>query len=144
MSKIVELTIDRITDGYVIDHIRAGNGINIYRHLKLDEQPVNAALIQHVKSARLGKKDIIKIQGQMALNADMLGYLDPNATLIHINGGSIVSKQRLEPPATLTNIIECKNPRCITGHEKDVSQVFELKNKTALLYRCLYCEHDHV
>ncbi len=134
------MTIDEIKNGIVIDHITAGLGMKIYSLLKLDKLDCSVALINNTPSSKMGKKDIIKIDADIVLNTDILGYIDPDVTVNIIKNGKTVEKKRIALPEKLTNVIKCKNPRCITTTEQELPQIFKLTDKENRVYRCLYCE----
>jgi len=134
------MNIDSITNGIVIDHIEAGKSMEIYKYLGLENLDCSVAIIKNVKSKRTGKKDIIKIDSNIDINMDILGYIDTNITVNIIKDGEIIKKAHMELPEKLVNIVKCKNPRCITSDEQDIDQVFELKDKENKIYRCKYCE----
>ena len=134
------MNIDSIINGIVIDHITAGRGMMLYDLLGLDSADCSVALIRNVGSSKMGKKDIIKIDSDIAVNFDVIGYVDPGITVNIIKGGKIVDKKFIAPPATLTNVIKCKNPRCITTVEQELDHVFKLVDAENMEYRCIYCE----
>lgn len=134
------MNIDSIKNGIVIDHITAGRGMDIYRLLALDRLDCPVALIKNAASTKMGKKDIIKIDSAIEINMDTLGYVDPGATVNIIRDGRLVEKKKLELPETLTNVIRCKNPRCITSTEQELPQIFRLTDRENRVYRCCYCE----
>ena len=134
------MNIDSIHNGYVIDHIRAGRSMEIYRYLKLDALDCSVAIIKNAKSGRMGKKDIIKIDEEIPLNFDLLGYIDPGITVNIIRGGQREEKKHLAMPERVINVLRCKNPRCITQTEQEVEQIFFLADPEKQVYRCLYCE----
>lgn len=134
------MNIDSIQNGIVIDHITAGLGMTIYRLLKLDELNCSVALIKNASSGKMGKKDIIKIDSDFQVDMDVLGYVDPGVTVDVIRGGKLTEKRNLELPETLTGVIACKNPRCISSTEQELPQVFKLTDRKNRTYRCLYCE----
>ena len=134
------MNIDSIKNGIVIDHITAGFGMKIYQLLGLEKVDCSIALIKNVNSGKLGKKDIIKIDSNIPVNLDVIGYIDPGATVNVIKDGVLVCKKSIEMPLTLTNVIKCKNPRCITTVEQEIDHVFKLTDKENGVYRCLYCE----
>lgn len=134
------MNIDSIKNGIVIDHITAGKGMELYHLLSLDELDSTVALIKNVGSKKTGKKDIIKIDASIDLNMDILGYVDPNVTVNIIEDGVIIEKKRIGLPKRLTDVIKCKNPRCITTSEQELQHVFLLTDTEARVYRCLYCE----
>jgi len=134
------MNIDSITNGIVLDHIQAGRAMQIYTALRLDELDSTVAIIKNVKSKKMGRKDLIKIDEMIGLDLDALGFIDQNITINIIRGGKLVEKKQLQLPEELVNVIKCKNPRCITTVEQEVDQVFRLACKTPPLYRCAYCE----
>ena len=134
------LNVGRIEEGFVLDHIKAGKSMQIYKYLGLDDLDCSVAIIKNASSNKMGKKDIIKIADNMDLNLDVLGYIDPDITVCYIRDGKIVEKKHLELPEKIVNIAKCKNPRCITSVERDLDQVFYLANREKRIYRCYYCE----
>lgn len=134
------MNIDSIKNGIVIDHITAGKGMELYRLLSLGDLDCTVALIKNVGSKKMDKKDIIKVDADIDLSMDILGFIDPNVTVNVIRGGKNVEKRRIGLPERLTNVIKCKNPRCITTTEQELSHVFVLTDVEARVYRCLYCE----
>lgn len=134
------MNIDSILNGIVIDHITAKKGMAIYKYLRLDELDSTVAMIRNVKSGKMGRKDIIKIDEDIDIDLDVLGYIDPGATVNIIREGRLVGKKRLELPEKLCGVIKCNNPRCITSTEQEIEHIFELHSKDAREYRCAYCE----
>ena len=134
------MKVDSILNGIVIDHITAGRGMRLYELLGLDELDCSVAIIKNVSSKKQGKKDIIKIDADIPVDFDVIGYVDPDATVNIIRDGVLVEKRSIPMPETLTNVIKCKNPRCITSVEQELSHVFRLTDKENKVYRCLYCE----
>ena len=136
------MNIDSIQNGVVLDHIQAGKCMDIYKYLHLDELDCSVAIIKNVRSGRMGKKDIIKIDSPMDLDLDVLGYIDSNITVNVIRDGERVEKKHLELPQKLVNIIHCKNPRCITVAESQLDSIFVLADRENRVYRCAYCEAE--
>lgn len=134
------LSVDSIERGVVIDHIQAGKAMKIYRHLGLDKLDCSIAIIKNVKSNRMGKKDIIKIEDRIDLDLDVLGFIDPDITVNLIDDGVIISKSNITTPERITNVIQCRNPRCITSVERELPHIFILADRERRVYRCAYCE----
>jgi aspartate carbamoyltransferase regulatory subunit len=134
------MKIDAIKNGLVIDHIRAGRAMDIYHLLGLDAFDCTIALIKNVPSKKMGRKDIIKIDAEIDLDSDILGFLDPEVTVNVIRDETIVEKKNIKLPERLTDVIKCKNPRCITSIEQELPHVFTLTDRERRVYRCLYCE----
>lgn len=138
------LNVGKLTEGFVLDHIQAGRCMEIYRYLGLDKLDCCVAIIKNAKSKKMGKKDIIKIDGGLDLvDLDILGFIDHNITVNIIKDGEIVEKKELTLPKTVTNVIKCKNPRCITSKEQELDQVFYLTDEAKQIYRCKYCEEKY-
>ena len=87
------MKIDSIKNGIVLDHIRAGKSLEVYKALGLDKLDCSVAIIKNVKSNKMGKKDILKIDEEFTLDLDVLGYLDPNITVCIIKNGELVEKK---------------------------------------------------
>jgi aspartate carbamoyltransferase regulatory subunit len=132
--------IEQIKNGIVIDHITAGKGEELYKLLELDKLEIPVAIMKNMTSAKMGKKDIIKVDGEISLNTDIIGYVDPRATVNIIKEGKTVSKNSVSLPRELKNVIFCKNPRCITSCEQELDHIFKLTDEAEREYRCLYCE----
>ena len=134
------MNIDAIKNGIVIDHITAGKAMEIYTLLGLDKLECSVAIIKNVSSNRIGKKYIDKIDCDFDFDINVLGYIDSGVTVNVIKDGEIIEKRRMELPDRLTNVIFCKNPRCITSCEQELPHIFKLTDKSKKIYRCLYCE----
>ena len=134
------MNIDSIQNGVVIDHITAGQGMKLYKLMKLDNTDLSVAIIKNVVSRKMGKKDIIKIDADIPVDLDVIAYVDPGATENIIRHGELVEKRQIELPKTLTDVIFCKNPRCITSTEQELRHIFRLTDRENKVYRCIYCE----
>ena len=136
------MIIGQIKDGIVLDHITAGRGMEIYRILKLHEQDCTVAMIENAESVKLGRKDIIKVGKVIDLNFDILGFIDPGITVNIINDGKLVKRAHLKLPERIRDVIRCKNPRCITSTEQELTHEFRLTDPARKVYRCIYCENE--
>ena len=134
------MKIDSIQNGIVIDHISAGHAMELYELLGLKNVNCSVAMLMNVTSSKMGKKDIIKLDADIPVNLDVIGYVDPSATVNYIKDGKLDRKVSIEMPKLLKNVIRCKNPRCITSVEQELDQVFKLTDEKNKVYRCLYCE----
>ena len=134
------MNIDSIQNGVVIDHVAAGNGMRLYSLLGLDALDVSVAIIKNVVSGKMGKKDIIKVDAAIPLDLQVIGYVDPGATVNVIRDGQVVEKRTVELPDRLTDVLKCYNPRCITTTEQELKQIFKLTDREKRVYRCIYCE----
>ena len=136
------MTVDTIKNGIVIDHITAGKAMQIYNMLALDKLNCAVAIIKNVPSKKLGKKDIIKIDCDIDINLDVIGYISPSITVAIVKEGKIIEKKHISLPSTLTDIIKCKNPRCITTTEQGIHHIFKLNNGKIPVYSCIYCDTE--
>ena len=134
------MNIDAIKNGFVIDHIPAGSGMKLYDLLGLDALDCQIAIIKNAASSRMGKKDIIKIAENIPVDLDNIGYVAPNVTISVIRDGKLVEKKSIDLPEMITNVIQCKNPRCITSTEQELDHQFRLSDREKRIYRCIYCE----
>ncbi len=138
------LNISGLKDGIVLDHIEAGRGMDVYNYLGLDKLDTEVALIKNAHSNNMGRKDIIKIEGGLDIvDLDVLGYIDHNITVNIIVDNVIVEKKTLSLPKKITNVIRCKNPRCITSIEQELPHIFYLADEATETYRCQYCDETY-
>ena len=137
------MVIDAISNGIVLDHIRAGLSLELYNILGLDSLQCSVALLRNVSSRKMGRKDIIKIDEIIDLNFNVLGYVDPGITVNIVRDGKLDRKFRVELPERVENVIRCKNPRCITSIEQGLDHIFVLTDEENEVYRCKYCEEKY-
>ena len=138
------LNVSSISEGFVLDHIQAGTSMDIYHYLRLDKLDCCVAIIKNARSNKMGKKDIMKIECPIdIIDLDILGFIDHNITINIIQNDKVVEKKRLELPKEITNVIKCKNPRCITSIEQELEHVFVLTDPEKEVYRCKYCEEKY-
>lgn len=138
------LNVGKIEEGFVLDHIEAGKSLSIYRHLQLDKLDCTVAIIKNAKSSKMGKKDILKVECDIdMLDLDVLAFIDHNITVNVIKDGEIVEKRALILPKEIRNVIQCKNPRCITSIEQELPHIFVLADEEKEIYRCKYCEEKY-
>ena len=134
------MIIGKIEDGIVLDHIKVGEGMTLYKILGLDSLDCQVALIKNAESKKMGRKDILKIDQLIDVNLDAIGYVDPGITVNIIKNGKLVKRTHIDPPEEIVDIIKCKNPRCITTTEQELQHVFKLTDRENGVYRCIYCE----
>ena len=138
------LNVGALNEGVVLDHIKAGNSMEIYHYLKLDKMDCCVAIIKNARSGKMGKKDIIKIECPIdEIDLDALGFIDHNITVNIIKNDKIVEKKTLSLPKEIHNVVKCKNPRCITSIEQELEQIFLLTDPRKGIYRCKYCEEKY-
>ena len=138
------LNVSSISEGFVLDHIKAGKCMEIYKYLNLDKLDCCIAIIKNADSNKMGKKDIMKIECPIdVIDLDILGYIDNNITINIIKDDKVVEKRRLKLPVQITDVLKCKNPRCITSIEQGLEHVFLLTDEEKKTYRCKYCEQKY-
>ena len=138
------LNIGGLHEGFVLDHIEAGKSMEIYKYLNLDKFDCCVAIIKNARSNKMGRKDIIKVEGPIDnIDLDVLGYIDHNITVNVIRDNKITEKKALKLPKKITNVIRCKNPRCITSIEQELPHIFYLADEKTETYRCMYCEEKY-
>ena len=134
------MNIDSIHTCFVIDHIPAGRGMKLYELLGLDQLDCTVAILKNVGSRKMGKKDIIKVDADISINFEIIGFFAPDATVNIIREGKLIEKKSIDLPKILKGVIRCKNPRCITTTEQELSHRFMLTDPEEHVYRCVYCE----
>lgn len=134
------MLVNSIEKGIVIDHITAGLGAKILEYLDIDLTTNTVAFIMNASSKKHEKKDIVKIQNVIDVDLAVLGLIEPNATVNVIENGQIVRKISLQLPEKVTNVIKCKNPRCVTSVEANAPHIFHLIDAENREYRCEYCD----
>ncbi len=138
------LNVGKIEEGFVLDHIPAGKSMSIYYHLGLDKLDCTVAIIKNARSRVMGRKDIIKVECDInSLNLDVLAVIDHTITVNVIKNAEIVEKRELVLPKELTDIMKCRNPRCITSIEQELPHIFYLADPIKELYRCKYCDEKN-
>ncbi len=134
------MNVDAIKNGIVIDHIQAGKGMEIYKFLNLEALDCTVALMMNVTSDKMGHKDIIKIDGELGLDVNVLGFIDPDITIDIIQDEVCIKKYHPKLPMQIVDVKRCKNPRCITTTEQELPQIFRLSDRRNKVYRCIYCD----
>ncbi len=135
------MNVDELYNGFVLDHIQAGRAMAIYHYLGLEKLDCPIAIIKNARSKKMGKKDIIKVEGPLDIaDFDVLGFIDHNITVAIIKDGIVSEKRELKLPEEIVNVLHCKNPRCITSIEQELPNIFVLTDKKNAMYSCKYCE----
>ena len=114
--------------------------MSIYNFLELDKLDCPVAIIKNAVSKKMGRKDIIKIDSNIDIDLNILGFIDSNITVNIIANGKLAEKKHLTLPDTIKEVLKCKNPRCITSVEQELPHIFKLTDRENGVYRCIYCE----
>jgi len=138
------LKVSKISNGTVIDHIKAGNAFKVLKILNIDENYKNTdavSIIINAKSHALGRKDIVKIENREIgkKEADKISLVSDTATVNIIKDAKVIRKYVVEIPKVIENVLLCPNPECITNYE-EVETKFYLISKNPLTFLCHYCE----
>ena len=136
------MRVDSVKNGIVIDHIACGKAMQIYNMLSLDKLDCTVAILKNVPSGKMGKKGIIKIDRDIEINFDVLGFISPNITVDIVKNGKVSEKKHIALPEKLIDILKCRNPRCITSTEQDIKHIFKLADREKGIYRCIYCDSE--
>ena len=134
------LEITSIKNGFVLDHIKPGVGVKIFKYLNLEQGENEVALIINAKSSKNGRKDIIKIENATEIDFTVLALLSPGITINQVKNEVITVKIKPELPKRVKGIITCNNERCITNDEKYLDHIFDIVNKDNGSYKCQYCD----
>ncbi|KZN24136.1 MULTISPECIES: aspartate carbamoyltransferase regulatory subunit [unclassified Haladaptatus] len=135
-----ELRVSKIRNGTVIDHIRAGQALNVLAILGIDGADGEEVSVgMNVPSDRVGRKDIVKVEGmELSQNeVDVLSLIAPDASINIIREYEVAEKHRLERPEYVTGILSCPNSNCISTEDEPVDSKFEVLPDGV---RCEYCE----
>ncbi len=145
------LRIQKIQAGTVIDHITAGYALAVLQILGITGQEGDVlSIVMNVQSKRMGKKDIIKVEGReiTADEINRIALVAPQATINIIRNYKIFSKMRIEVPDEIIGIVRCENPSCITNNERGIKSHFGVVDRSPVTLRCFYCKrishHEHL
>jgi len=136
------LRVSKIRDGTVIDHITSGHALDVVKILGITGKSGNIVTIaMNVPSKRMGKKDIVKIEGRelKAEEVDKIALIAPNATINIIRDYKVVDKKRVQLPKVIKNIVRCANPACISNSNEPVQPTFYVESQEPLYLKCHYC-----
>lgn len=140
------MLVQRIANGTVVDHIPAGKALAVLRLLgNPQEKGFRVAVVMNVSSKKMGKKDIVKVEGVELSEEQVqrLALIAPQATLNIVRSYQVVSKKQVSPPTTVMGLLRCANPTCITVKQGEpVKSVFVLWSQSPLTYVCRYCGRE--
>ena len=138
-----KLLVERIRDGTVIDHIPAGRALIVLRILGITgREGLRVAVVMNVESGKLGRKDIVKIEGRHLSPEEVnkIALVAPTATINIVRDYEVVEKRKVRPPERLEDVLRCVNPTCITRKPGEpVKPVFRLVEERPLRLQCIYC-----
>ena len=151
-AKIEELIVRKIRNGTVIDHIPFGQALNVLRILKIKGgEGYTVAMVMNVESRKLGKKDIVKVEGRELApgEVDRIALVAPDATISTIKNYRVEKKMKVRMPGKIEGILRCINPNCISNKPwEPLTPSFKVLSRTPTLLVCEYCgtyiSHDEV
>ncbi len=151
-AKIGELIVRKIRNGTVIDHIPFGQALNVLRILKIKGgEGYTIAMVMNVKSRKLGKKDVVKVEGRELApgEVDKIALIAPDATISTIKNYRLEKKMKVRMPGKIEGILKCINPNCISNKPREpLTSSFKVISRTPTLLVCEYCgtyiSHDEV
>ena len=138
-----KLSVSKIKWGTVIDHIPAGNALNVLKILNIKgDEGFRVAIIMNVDSLKLGRKDIVKVEGR-ELNPEevnKIALIAPTATINIVRDYKVIVKFKVKLPEIIEDIVKCNNPNCITNSEREpIKPMFKLVSSDPVKLQCLYC-----
>jgi len=137
-----ELAVAAIKNGTVIDHITSDALFAAVRILGIENMGKSVTIGNNLHSKRLGTKGIIKVADtefeQCVL--DRIAIIAPTAVVNIIRDYTVVEKRPVTLPDTLTGIVRCPNPKCISNNEPMASR-FEVVDRNDIDLCCHYCGH---
>ena len=137
-----QLRVSKIRNGTVIDHLTAGQALNVLSIVGIDgESGETVSLGMNVPSDRFGAKDIVKVEGRELSQdeVDVLSLIAPHATINIIRDYEVVEKHRVERPTEVSGVLACPNSRCITNADEPIRARFDVLSEGNGV-RCAYCE----
>ena len=142
-----QLRVSKIRNGTVIDHIAAGQALNVLAILGIDgSEGHGLSIAMNVSSGRLGRKDILKVEERELSQSevDVLSLIAPEATINIVRDFDVVEKNRVERPDRVSGLLSCPNHNCITNANEPVETAFDVISDGV---RCNYCEsiiHENI
>ena len=140
MSGDRELRVSKIRNGTVIDHVTAGQALNVLSVLGIDgSEGLGVSVVMNVPSDRLGRKDVVKVEDRELSDDEVavLSLIAPNATVNIIREFAVAEKSAVERPDRITGVLDCPNPACVTNAGEPVAASFDVIDNGL---RCHYCE----
>ncbi|HLB69655.1 MAG TPA: aspartate carbamoyltransferase regulatory subunit [Candidatus Methanoperedens sp.] len=138
-----EMRVRRIKHGTVIDHITAGQALNVLRILGISgTTKAVVSVAMNVPSGVMGSKDIVKVEDRELEEeeVDRISLIAPNATINIIRDFEVIEKYKVDLPDSLEGVVKCDNPNCISNTNEPVTSKF-IVNKKPVELRCIYCDH---
>ena len=139
----VELKVRPIKNGTVIDHIAAGQALNVLKILGIyGTSDASVSVVMNVDSGKLGKKDIVKVEDRELKEEEVnrIALIAPAASINIIRNYNVIAKLHVDLPTEIVGVVRCQNPSCISNTSEPISSRMMVKTKNPVLLRCVYCE----
>ena len=132
------MMVAAIENGSVIDHIPTDKLFTVAQLLDLEKCSTEVVIANNLKSQVMNRKGLIKISGKFFTEDEInkLAVVCPNIRVVVIRDYKVAEKIEVTLPETLTDIVKCANPVCITNNEP-MHTVFYRKDGQTL--KCRYC-----
>jgi len=137
------LTVSKIRNGTVIDHIPAGRSLAVLKVLGITGyEGLRIAILMNVESKKLGRKDIVKIEDKVVdeREASIISLIAPEATINIVRDFNVVEKRKLRLPEIIKGLLKCPNPLCVTNNDPEALSEFVKVSEKPLRLRCVYCD----
>ena len=141
IMKDKQLIVNAIKNGTVIDHIPAKYLFKVISILNLEGIDSQITFGTNLESKKLGSKAIVKIADKYFLDEEInkIALVAPQAKLNIIRDYEVIEKRVVEVPDSITGIVKCVNPKCITNNEEVITK-FSVVSKSDVALKCYYCE----
>jgi aspartate carbamoyltransferase regulatory subunit len=139
----VELKVRPIKNGTVIDHIAAGQALNVLKILEIyGTSDAVVSVVMNVGSRKLEKKDIVKVENRELREEEVnrIALIAPAATINIIRNYKVMEKSKVDLPNEIIGVVRCQNPSCISNTSEPIKSRMVVKAKNPVLLRCIYCE----
>jgi aspartate carbamoyltransferase regulatory subunit len=141
-----ELKITPIKNGTVIDHIGNGLALEVLRIIGVQnlDRDSTVSVVLHVRSAKLGWKDILKVEN-MELSprkVNAIALITPTATISIIRDFKVQEKRPVDLPDRIVGVLQCPNPNCISNQSEPIESEFEVTQRRPVVLTCAYCERQ--
>lgn len=134
------LLISPIRNGTVIDHITAGEALNVLKIIGITGTTnESVSVATNVASGKMGKKDIVKVVNRelSTEEVDRIALIAPRASISIIREYRVFRKKGVEKPKFLVGTVKCPNPGCISNTNEPIESRFAVIPSGL---QCLYCE----
>ncbi|MCL2711943.1 MAG: aspartate carbamoyltransferase regulatory subunit [Methanomassiliicoccaceae archaeon] len=144
---MMEIKVAPIRNGTVIDHITAGQALNVLKILGVNEYNIDSTIsvlirVPSKKEDTGGWKDVVKVEDRELdpMTVDKIALIAPNATIVIIRDYMVAEKKKVNLSKAVSGLVRCNNPNCITNKNEPISPEFDVISKEPPTLRCRYCD----